>query len=104
MEHLKPPRMRSQLDAALRNADHLGPADKGAIALARALADAIDASYAAGDLAAYRKFTTYASPMLLNAMRALALTPDGRKKAGLPVTDRKEPDPLAELRAKRRAR
>ncbi len=36
MEHLKPPRMRSQLDAALRNADHLGPADKGAIALARA--------------------------------------------------------------------
>jgi len=52
MEHLKPPRMRSQLDAALRNADHLGPADKGAIALARALADAIDASYAAGDLAA----------------------------------------------------
>lgn len=95
------PSMRARVDAAVRAADHLGPKDAGAVQLARTLAAAIDQAYAEDpDGPAYRKYIGWASPNLLNALRALGLTPDGADKAGA----RKGPKPVNRLQEMRRAR
>jgi hypothetical protein len=95
------PRMRAKIDAAVRDADHLGEKDAGAVALARALAAAIDESYVTDQGGvAYRKYLGWASPNLLNVLRSLGLTPDGSAKAGA-TRGRKTVSKLDELRASR---
>ena len=81
--------------------DELGPADDGMSELAITLARRLDAANAAGDEDSIAK-ALWLSPHLANVLKALGVSPEGRRKAGLG-----DPKPrtgvLEQLRATRRA-
>ena len=95
------PNMRRRVDAAIKASTHLHPKDQAAAQTLRALADALDSAYRDDNGGAtYRKYAGWLSPNILNAMRALGLTPDSGKKAGW--SPPRQPNALDRLRAERR--
>ncbi len=90
------------MDDSLAAMDWIKPADAAAVALARGYAVQIDAVLAAADLGDVSGTDVtkalYLGPHLLNALRALGATPDGR--ASLDLTEKVE-GALSGIRARR---
>jgi hypothetical protein len=80
----------------------ISPADAGMVQLALTLARRFDHVSETGDEEQIGKLM-WLTPHLSNVLKALGISPEGRRKSGVEIPT-EEVDPIAELRAKRRAR
>ncbi|MEC5185309.1 hypothetical protein RCH12_002785 [Cryobacterium sp. MP_3.1] len=97
-----PRKIRTAVLASFEASAAITAADAGAQLLALTYADAIDMAKAAGDAGTLTK-ALYLGPHLLNVLRALGCTPDGREAAAPDTETDSAAAALANLQAEANA-